>query len=141
VEGRGREKSGKGSRENKTCKSKTMTGAARVCGCGGHPRGTVPAAPSAVPAVTPQVCVPSATSARPRTPSNAAGLCPAPAGTAVPLAARGDAAGARRRHRPLSCERRDPRPTRGLRGAAARKRAVLLLEGSSADPAARALPR
>lgn len=45
VEGKGGEKSGKRSRENKTCKSKTMTGAARVCGCGGHSPCAVPVAP------------------------------------------------------------------------------------------------
>lgn len=49
VEGRGGEKSGKGSRENKTCKSKNMTGAARVCDCGGHSRSTIPAAPQSGP--------------------------------------------------------------------------------------------
>lgn len=49
MEGRGREKSGKGSRENKTCKSKNMTGAARVCDCGGHSRSTVLAAPQSGP--------------------------------------------------------------------------------------------
>lgn len=51
-------KSGKGSPENKTCKSKNMTGAARVGDCRGHPCSTVPAAPRAVPVVTTGVCVP-----------------------------------------------------------------------------------
>lgn len=58
MEGRGG-KSGKGSGENKTCKSKNMTGAARVGDCGGHLCSTVPAAPRAVPADKGGLCPPA----------------------------------------------------------------------------------
>lgn len=167
MEGRGREKSGKGSRENKTCKSKNMTGAARVCDCEGHSRSTIPEAPQSGPcADTVGLHPPCHIHAHTQPPAMELGSSPAPGASslghaalqstaspaqgqrlrfrvcwaAVPLTAWGDAPRLRRRHWPLSCERNVPRPMR--------KRAVLLLEGTGLlscptagqHPAAKPLP-
>lgn len=131
MEGRGG-RSGKGSRENKTCKSKNMTGAARVGDCGGHPCSTVPAALRAVPAVTVGVCVPlppthTALTASPQQGHSTEQGQP-PAG---PVAVFGSELGQQNRGHNRAQVTPGPQDDAALGGACV-ARAVLLLQGSAA---------